>query len=920
MCNCNQRVQQKINLDCKFESFSESKNDYSEIKHKKTGKEDSLIQIVVKSSKNNQYQVTKQIDTVFNSTEHSTNNATKNESFLKESGNSTILFKHSPVQLLDFEKANLKKFFGEHFLFKNFPHRLIEENIISKISAYSVEENTSLFAEGDKSNCMYIIINGQCKLIKNGANKIITLGSISSFGELSLVDPGSLRTYSAKTSQKTVLITIQFHDYYALKKETEMLSYFKEEKENKNSLRKMLDCILLFHFLEDVEKDNFTYCSYFVHIKAGTTVSLDESFYIIKSGSLNCIGTRNLVEVQITGNSFYGVKNILNGVTSPMKFEAVEDSLLFAIPKNALIEILGVDFQYQIIFPYFKYCMAHSDFFGNLFNELQLVPVFELFQTKTYKKGSVVFEKGKRGKIVIILEGEIHYCSASGNVNFDLKMGQVCGDKLISYFLELDNDAKAKYNTIVIECEWEDLKKKITSFNSGIIKKLKRLNCCEMLKGSNESKLIEIASIMAKEKYKKGDIIMDKDSKDKKFYFVIKGETKLVHDGKTIRRYGPGNSCGEAFLLEFNSEKDEIIAASEKVILYSIERKYFMYMIRDDKFNDFIKHKICMEDRGIQIKDLQFVSKLSEKIALVKTSEDFYYAKVFYKNEENHRKLKNHLKAMKHLDYTFINRHVELINTEKYCILLANYLKDAVSLTDYIKYNEETGEYFKLININKNRNLIFYTVCIFLTIDYIHSKKIIHRSISTDNILIDETGYIKFNNFYTAKRLKSDGTSTLLEPNLFSAPEIILGEKHSFSSDYWSIGIVLYYLFFGRMPFDEMKDPMSLYQELMNKSITFINCDYKIKAMFNRLLYREPKGRICTLKEAKQLECLSGEDFDEYLMQRVVPPFVPKNKKISRNGTDNKKQKEMKFEEFLATLKDKNEIDKIYNDWTDLFL
>ena len=82
-----------------------------------------------------------------------------------------------------------------------------------------------------------------------------------------------------------------------------------------------------------------------------------------------------------------------------------------------------------------------------------------------------------------------------------MSFGAVYGEKLITHSVKFDVDVIAKYNSIVIECEWDNMKKKITSFNSSIIKKMKRLSMVEMFKQAEESILIEIASVVKKEKF-----------------------------------------------------------------------------------------------------------------------------------------------------------------------------------------------------------------------------------------------------------------------------------------------------------------------------------------------------------------------------------------------------------------------------------
>ena len=63
-----------------------------------------------------------------------------------------------------------------------------------------------------------------------------------------------------------------------------------------------------------------------------------------------------------------------------------------------------------------------------------------------------------------------------------------------------------------------------------------------------------------------------------------------------------------------------------------------------------------------------------------------------------------------------------------------------------------------------------------------------------------------------------DFTSTLVGTPHYIAPEIILGKGYSFGSDYWSIGICMYEIFYGTPPFgSESKDVIQIYQEILQK-------------------------------------------------------------------------------------------------------
>ena len=77
--------------------------------------------------------------------------------------------------------------------------------------------------------------------------------------------------------------------------------------------------------------------------------------------------------------------------------------------------------------------------------------------------------------------------------------------------------------------------------------------------------------------------------------------------------------------------------------------------------------------------------------------------------------------------------------------------------------------------------------------------------------MITSKGYIKLIDFGTTKFI-TDFTNTVIGTPHYLSPEILLGQGYSFSCDYWSIGITIYEIFYGKFPFgNHAKDIMNIY-------------------------------------------------------------------------------------------------------------
>ncbi|OMJ80433.1 hypothetical protein SteCoe_19338 [Stentor coeruleus] len=94
-------------------------------------------------------------------------------------------------------------------------------------------------------------------------------------------------------------------------------------------------------------------------------------------------------------------------------------------------------------------------------------------------------------------------------------------------------------------------------------------------------------------------------------------------------------------------------------------------------------------------------------------------------------------------------------------------------------------------------------------IDYLHSQRISHRDIKPENILLDEHKNIKLADFGLSNLMR-DGEflSTACGSANYAAPEVITGSKYCGTEvDVWSLGILLYALLTGTLPFDDISMP-----------------------------------------------------------------------------------------------------------------
>ncbi|MDD3044655.1 MAG: serine/threonine-protein kinase [Candidatus Delongbacteria bacterium] len=105
-------------------------------------------------------------------------------------------------------------------------------------------------------------------------------------------------------------------------------------------------------------------------------------------------------------------------------------------------------------------------------------------------------------------------------------------------------------------------------------------------------------------------------------------------------------------------------------------------------------------------------------------------------------------------------------------------------------------------------------------LNYIHNRHIIHFDIKTDNIfLIKEKEGIKAKIMdFGLANLVEDFSGKVRGTLIYIAPEVLLKKDIDYRVDLYSLGMVIYYIFSGKLPFDECKSVKEIVQRKLEES------------------------------------------------------------------------------------------------------
>jgi serine/threonine protein kinase len=145
-----------------------------------------------------------------------------------------------------------------------------------------------------------------------------------------------------------------------------------------------------------------------------------------------------------------------------------------------------------------------------------------------------------------------------------------------------------------------------------------------------------------------------------------------------------------------------------------------------------------------------------------------------------------------------------------------------------------------------------------------HEKRIVHRDIKPENVLVTDQGHAKVGDFGIARAATSTAiteTDFILGSVRYLSPEQAKGEEVGPPSDLYSLGVVLYEMLTGRVPFDEENPIATAMKHITEEPASPRELDPTIpkalEAITLKLLKKDPKQRYGSATEvAEDLERL----------------------------------------------------------------
>ncbi|KAF2283025.1 hypothetical protein GH714_043392 [Hevea brasiliensis] len=108
-----------------------------------------------------------------------------------------------------------------------------------------------------------------------------------------------------------------------------------------------------------------------------------------------------------------------------------------------------------------------------------------------------------------------------------------------------------------------------------------------------------------------------------------------------------------------------------------------------------------------------------------------------------------------------------------------------------------------------------------IALEDLHKNGVLYRGVSPDVLMLDQKGFLQLVDFRFGKKLSGERTFTICGMADSLAPEIVQGKGHGLPADWWALGVLIYFMLQGEMPFGSWRESeLDTYAKIAKGQIT----------------------------------------------------------------------------------------------------
>lgn len=768
----------------------------------------------------------------------------------------------------------------------------------------------TIVRQGDPGNYFFVVQDGSYQVSVDGA-VANTFGSGTAFGGIALIY-NCPRTATVSAMGDCGLWGVGGVIFRSVLKENS-LKHHKVNWEFLHNLR-------ILNGLSSVQKQRIAELAIFAEsVEEGTRVitcgEAPTAVYFVKRGELSVMqgghvdASGRLVEgtrlSQLRAGDFFGEHALLSGGAHCSSVVANSRCELVCIGVRQMREVLGED-----LGPYLEMSFVRSIFktlpvISHL-SPMQHQQLSEGMKFKSYTGGESV-ESNLR--LIIVLEGEVK--STKKGVRVTLTRGQCCQD--------INEGKMQRVNRAdIISCTPDGLvagptgARLATLSRQDLARSMQELGLAEISGGDDHvidymkkmllAKKVPVFNQLSSEqidnlvtslvlrKYNKGAKVFTQGEIGDSFHVITTGEVSVTASGKLVRVIRQGACFGERSLLFDEPRSATVEVSSQTAELWSLDREAFGQVVTESMRRELV-HRTQLNDTDATLKTLRHVRLIGAgafgSVRLVedtRSAKRFALKRVKKQNGRVPEEVLRECALLEELDNPFVLRMAKTFETDTNIYIL----------TELITGGQLHEEVHARMGLVGRKQAQFYIGTLVLICEYLHEHRIVYRDLKPENVILDAEGYVKLVDFGLAKKFDEGTwrTYTMLGTPLYIAPEILNGNGYGFEVDIWSLGVMMFELVCGCLPFgDGVDDTNEVLAAVIHDSFQFPTRynDQAGKKLIQGMLCKEPENRLGAgingwedIKSAKFFQVgVTGNLFLQIAGREIVPPAVPTKEQYS---------------------------------------
>lgn len=784
------------------------------------------------------------------------------------------------------------------------------ELILNNMEFFEFQAKDVVVKQGDIGKTFFVTHEGSLEVSMN--DKVVnTMVPGHAFGGISLV-------YNCP---RTASVTAVAHSSaWGANGDTFKVVVADNAKSHYAENRKFLESLKLFEHLPAKQKDRVGELFYSEVFEKGVRVITEGetsgAMYFVKKGDLVEVkGASIAANGAITGGSItsrmgagdsFGERGLLYNEARNSTIVSDAKCELLVIAGDQLKEVLGDNLSACLERNFILLHLRKSPLISQ-FSSTQQSAIISVMTTRDFKAGEPI-AAGYR--FVVVVDGSVDGVSESTPVSLprggwyeedalidgadmDAAAGQEAMRKKKGTLSQLKAGAGgAKLGILTVESMskvFSDLGLSSISNTDQAVDYTRKMNLAKnvhIFRQLAPYQLDKLVNSFTAHQYVKGALVMQQGEIGTSFFVIASGEVKVTKDGNLIRTLAKNAYVGERALLFDEPRSATVEVTSNEADLWFIDKSTFSEIVKGNMMEDLMG-RIRLQDTNVEMKDLKCTKIVGAGAAGVvrlvqhKTTNTRYALKRVMKTKGKvPEEVARECALLKENDHPFIMCLVKTFETKK----------SVYMLTELITGGELHAAIRTIPTVLSRSQAQFYSGSLILVLEELCGRNIVYRDLKPENVMLDAQGYLKLIDFGIAKKLEEgkSRTFTMIGTPHYMAPEVMRGHGYSTEIDIWSLGVMLFELVCGFLPYaDELDEPTEVCTAVLKDPLSF-PAGYKDKhgkELMTGMMCRQPKKRLGSgingYDDIKNMEFFKighddGSLYNKILGRELRPPVVPK--------------------------------------------